>query len=107
QSGSNRILRLMNRGYTIEKYFEIVEKIKEVRPDALFSTDIIVGFPTETDEDFIMTIEALKRLKPVMTYVFKYSARPYTTASNMKQLNPDIISKRHSIALGLAKSFSC
>jgi len=80
QSGSNRILRAMNRPYTRERYREIVEALRAVRPDMYFSTDIIVGFPGETEEDFQQTRELFEAVNYDMAYIFKYSIRTGTPA---------------------------
>lgn len=80
QSGSNRILKLMNRGYTLEEYLEFVDRAFEIVPDLCLAGDIIVGFPTETDEDFELTKALLRRVPFKNNYIFKYSARPGTTA---------------------------
>lgn len=82
QSGSNRILKLMNRGYTVEEYLEFVDRVLERLPDACIAGDIIVGFPTETDEDFEATKTLLKRVPFKNNYIFKYSPRPGTVAIN-------------------------
>jgi len=83
QSGSNRILRAMNRPYTRERYREIVDALRAVRPDMYFSTDVIVGFPGETDEDFAETRELFETCDFDMAYVFKYSVRSGTPAADM------------------------
>jgi len=83
QSGSNRILKLMNRTYTIEHYLGLMEKVKRSMPDASFSTDIIAGFPTETGEDHQMTLDILKHVKYDGAYMFKYSPRENTKAWDM------------------------
>lgn len=80
QSGSNRILKAMRRPYTIEKFGEIIGKLRAVRPDMYISTDIIVGFPGETDEDFELTRQHFEEIGFDMAYLFKYSVRPGTTA---------------------------
>jgi tRNA-2-methylthio-N6-dimethylallyladenosine synthase len=89
QSGSNRILRAMNRPYTRERYLEIVAALRAVRPDIYFSTDIIVGFPGETDEDFAQTRELLETIDCDMAYIFKYSVRTGTPAAEMPGQVPD------------------
>jgi tRNA-2-methylthio-N6-dimethylallyladenosine synthase len=89
QSGSNRILRAMNRPYTRERYLEIVAALRAVRPDIYFSTDIIVGFPGETDEDFAQTRELLETTDCDMAYIFKYSVRTGTPAAEMPGQVPD------------------
>ncbi|MCS7177001.1 MAG: tRNA (N6-isopentenyl adenosine(37)-C2)-methylthiotransferase MiaB [Candidatus Kapabacteria bacterium] len=80
QSGSNRILALMNRGYTVEQYLERVERIRSVMPDCALSTDIIAGFCTETEEDHQATLELLRTVRYDGAYMFKYSPREGTKA---------------------------
>lgn len=80
QSGSNRILKLMNRGYTVEQYLEFIDRALAILPDVSIAGDIIVGFPTETDEDFEMTKNLLRRVPFKNNFIFKYSPRPGTTA---------------------------
>ena len=83
QSGSDRILKLMRRRYNIEKYLNLVERIRNVRPSMSFSSDFIVGFPGETDLDFQKTMELINEVKFDESFSFIYSPRPNTTASNM------------------------
>ena len=83
QSGSDRILKLMRRRYTAEKYLSLIEKIKSVRTDMSFSSDFIVGFPGETDDDFQNTMDLVHQVKFDESYSFIYSARPNTPASEM------------------------
>ncbi len=83
QSGSNRILEAMNRTYTIEHYLDIIKKAKKIIPGVSFSTDIIAGFPTETYEDHLKTIDVLKQVRYDGAYMFKYSPREGTKAYNM------------------------
>ena len=80
QSGSDRILKAMRRPYSIKKFRSIIDKIRKVRPDIYISTDIIVGFPGETDEDFELTRKHFEEIGFDMAYLFKYSVRPDTTA---------------------------
>ena len=87
QSGSNRILELMNRTYTIEHYLNIIDKAKKIIPGVSFSTDIIAGFPTETIEDHLMTLDVIQKVRYDGAYMFKYSPRDGTKAYNM---NDDI-----------------
>jgi tRNA-2-methylthio-N6-dimethylallyladenosine synthase len=84
QSGSDRILELMNRTYTSAHYRQLVEKIKKAIPDVSLSTDIIAGFPTETDEDHAQTIQMMKEVKYDGAFMFKYSPRENTPAFKMK-----------------------
>jgi threonylcarbamoyladenosine tRNA methylthiotransferase MtaB len=83
QSGSNRILRLMERDYTVEDYTKLVETIVQRRPISAIGTDIIVGFPTETEEDFEETYKLVQNLPFAYLHVFSYSDRPHTKASKM------------------------
>ena len=84
QSGSNRILKLMGRKYTKESYLDLVKKLKENIPNICLTTDIIVGFPNETDEDFKETLDIVNECKYDLAYTFIYSPRVGTPASNMK-----------------------
>ena len=82
QSGSDRILALMKRGYTVLEYKQKIRKLREVRPDICLSTDIIVGFPGETDSDFAATMALVKEIGFDQSYSFLYSARPGTPAAS-------------------------
>lgn len=83
QSGSNRILELMNRGYTVEEYLEKIAAIKSLAPDAVFSTDVIVGFPGESEEEFTKTREIMQQVGYDMAYIFRYSERTGTKAARV------------------------
>ena len=83
QSGSSKILKEMNRKYTKEKYLEIVEKLKKADKNISFSTDIIVGFPNETEQDFKETLDVVKKVGFDQVYMFIYSKRVGTRAANM------------------------
>ena len=78
QSGSDRILKAMNRPYSRDRYKQIVDDLRRVRPDMYFSTDVIVGFPGETDEDFAQTRELFEACNYDMAFVFRYSIRSGT-----------------------------
>jgi tRNA-2-methylthio-N6-dimethylallyladenosine synthase len=80
QSGSNRILKLMNRGYTTEQYLEFIDRARSIIPDVEIAGDIIVGFPTETDEDYEETLALIKKVRFKNNFVFHYSPRPGTVA---------------------------
>lgn len=84
QSGNNNVLKRMNRPYTIEKYLELVEKIKTRIPQVAVTTDVIVGFPNETEEEFHDTMLAMKKAKFVMAYLNQYSPRKGTKSYEMK-----------------------
>ncbi|SJZ60406.1 tRNA (N6-isopentenyl adenosine(37)-C2)-methylthiotransferase MiaB [Selenihalanaerobacter shriftii] len=85
QSGSDRILKEMNRGYSQTEYLNLVKNIRKKMPDAAISTDIIVGFPGETEEDFAETLKVVKEARFDMAYTFKYSQRSGTPAAEMKE----------------------
>ncbi len=84
QAGSDKILSAMNRGYTRRDYLNLVEKLRKGYPDIAFSTDIITGFPTETEEDFSMTLSLIDEVGFDSLFGFKYSPRPFTKAFRVK-----------------------
>ena len=88
QSGSNRVLKLMNRHYTREDYFTLIDKVRAVRPDISLSTDIMVGFPGETEKDFEDTLDLVKRVKYDNAFTFIYSRREGTRADKMEDQVP-------------------
>ncbi len=95
QSGSDKILKAMNRDHKIDKYREILGRVREARPDIALSTDIIVGFPGETDQDFEDTMQLVHDIKYAQAYSFTYSPRPGTTASLMEdQVEKHVASER-------------
>ncbi len=94
QSGSNRILRLMNRTYTVEHYLERIEKARRIIPGVSLSTDIIAGFPTETEEDHKMTLEVMREIRYDGAFMFKYSPRERTKAYEMGDDVPDEVKTR-------------
>jgi len=89
QAGSDRILAAMNRKHTAADYLNIVRKIRQARPDIALSTDIIVGFPGETEEEFQDTLELVRQVGFAQAFSFKYSARPGTPAANMDGQVPE------------------
>ena len=89
QHGSNRILKRMNRGYTAEKYLELVENIRREIPNVSLTTDLIVGFPGETEEDFEQTLELLEKVRFDAAYTFIYSVRSGTPAEKFSDQVPD------------------
>lgn len=88
QSGSNRILKAMNRRYTREHYLELIEKLRAVVPDIALSTDIIVGFPGETEEDFMETYRLVEEVGYHQVFTFIYSKREGTPAAEMEDDTP-------------------
>jgi tRNA-2-methylthio-N6-dimethylallyladenosine synthase len=99
QSGSDRILKAMRRPYKNEKFVEICEKMKAARPDLAITTDIIVGFPSETEEDFQATIATVKRLEFDNAFVFRYSKRRNTPAAEMDGQLPERVKEQRNQAL--------
>jgi len=105
QAGSNRILTLMDRGYTKEEYLEKVYKLKEKVKGIAMSTDVIVGFPTETEEDFEHTLDVLRKVRFEQVFSFKFSPRPGTPAAQMEgQVSDDVKTQRMKRLLELQKS---
>ncbi len=94
QSGSNRILKAMNRKHTAESYLKLIDRIREARPDLMFSGDFIVGFPGETDQDFEDTMSLVHEVNYGQAYSFKYSARPGTPAAEKDPVPDDVASER-------------
>ena len=95
QSGSTRMLKIMNRKYTKEQYLNLVEKMKEKIPNVRFSTDIIVGFAGETEEDFEDTLDVVRKVKYEQVYMFIYSIRVGTPGAKMEnQVSDEIKHKR-------------
>ena len=104
QSGSNRILKLMNRKHTCEEYIEIIEKIRNARNDIALSSDFITGFPGETDKDFELTIDLVKKIKYAQAYSFNYSPRPGTPSADYeKQIPQNIKSERLKLLQDILK----
>lgn len=99
QSGSDAVLKAMNRQYTAEEYIAIIERFRKARPDIAISSDFIVGFPGETEEDFEQTLEVVRRVNYSSSYSFKYSPRPGTPASLMKNQIPEEVKTERLIRL--------
>ncbi|MFM1986432.1 MAG: hypothetical protein RIS18_649 [Actinomycetota bacterium] len=97
QSGSDKILASMKRSYRTSKYLGILERVREKIPDAAITTDIIVGFPGESEEDFEDTINLVKKARFATAFTYQYSKRPGTPAAEMSnQISPEIISDRYN-----------
>ena len=94
QSGSNKILRLMNRKHTIEEYLDLIGKLKKVNPSLKFSSDFIIGYPGETENDFKQTLKLLKEVEFINSYSFIFSPRPGTPAAKMKKVDEDVSKER-------------
>ena len=106
QSGSSRILKIMNRHYDKEQYLEIVRKLREAIPDIALTTDIIVGFPGETEEDFLETMDVVQKVRFDSAFTFIYSKRTGTPAATMEnQVPEDVIKDRLIVFLRSYKIF--
>jgi tRNA-2-methylthio-N6-dimethylallyladenosine synthase len=104
QSGSDRVLERMNRGYTRARYLELVDALREVEPAMAFSTDIIVGFPGETEADFEATLDMIEHVAYDNVFVFRYSRRPGTPAAAMpEQVGDDVKAERNRRVLEVAQ----
>ena len=97
QSGSDRILQAMRRSYRSDRYLKIIEDVRAAMPDAGITTDIIVGFPGESEEDFTATLEVAKQARFTAAYTFQYSKRPGTPAATMPdQIPDDVMAERYT-----------
>jgi MiaB-like tRNA modifying enzyme len=94
QSGSNTVLNDMKRGHTVETFRDVVKKARDRFPEFTISTDVIVGFPSETQEDFEKTVNLLKETRPDVVNLSKYSARPGTEAAEWEQIDVSVVKKR-------------
>jgi tRNA-2-methylthio-N6-dimethylallyladenosine synthase len=99
QAGGDKILKLMNRGYTRSDYLKLIDSIKTIIPDIALSTDIIVGFPEETDKDYEQTVEILKYVEYENIFSFKYSPRPRTKAFDYGDNIPDSVKTERLIKI--------
>ena len=105
QSGSNKILKLMNRKHSVEHYINTYEKIIKINPDVKFSSDFIISYPGETEEDFNQTINLIKKIKFINSYSFIYSSRPGTKASEYNEIEKEISLERLKKAQKLLFSY--
>ena len=97
QSGSNKILKLMNRKHDIKFYYSIIEKLKKINPNIGFSSDFIIGYPGEDDEDFKKTLDLVKKIEFINSYSFIFSARPGTPTSKSQKIDSNIAKNRLKI----------
>ena len=97
QSGSNKILKSMNRKHTIEEYLKVYESLKEINPNVEFSSDFIIGYPGEDEDDFNKTMELIEKIGFINSYSFIFSARPGTVAADLTQVNAVKSKKRLEI----------
>ena len=94
QSGSDKVLSEMNRGHTISQYVDVLSRFKSEIPDLTLAVDIIVGYPTETDEDFDLTVELLKQIKPSLIHLSKYQHRKGAISSSLPEIPRETMKKR-------------
>jgi tRNA-2-methylthio-N6-dimethylallyladenosine synthase len=107
QSGSDRILQIMRRSYRQDKYLGIIDRVRAAIPDAAITTDIIVGFPGETEEDFQQTLEVVKQARFAGAFTFQYSKRPGTPAAEMPdQIDPEVVQERFERLVELANQIA-
>ncbi|MFF2378455.1 tRNA (N6-isopentenyl adenosine(37)-C2)-methylthiotransferase MiaB [Streptomyces xiamenensis] len=107
QSGSSRLLKAMRRSYRQERYLGIIEKVRAAMPDAAISTDIIVGFPGETDEDFEETLHVVREARFAQAFTFQYSKRPGTPAAEMDgQVPKAVVQERYERLVALQEEIS-
>jgi len=107
QSGDNEILKKMDRKYTVDQFIDILNRFREKYPDITVSTDVIVGFPTETNEQFNKTVELIKNIRPDITNITRFSARPLTKAKTMKGRIPtEKVKERSKFLTDLCRKIS-
>jgi tRNA-2-methylthio-N6-dimethylallyladenosine synthase len=103
QSGSDRILKAMRRSYRRDTYLGIIERVRDAMPDASITTDIIVGFPGETEEDFLETMKVVEQARFAGAFTFQYSKRPGTPAAVLEdQIPKAVVQERYMRLVGLA-----
>nr|WP_244515361.1 tRNA (N6-isopentenyl adenosine(37)-C2)-methylthiotransferase MiaB [Actinopolyspora xinjiangensis] len=107
QSGSDRVLKAMRRSYRAERFLDIVRKVREAMPHAAITTDIIVGFPGETEEDFEATLDVVRRARFASAFTFQYSKRQGTPAAEMEgQLPKEVVQQRYDRLIQLQNEIS-
>ncbi len=106
QAGGNNVLKDMRRGYGVEDFADYATRFKKGIPELTLETDIIVGFPTETEEDFEQTVKLIKKVRPDVVNISKYGARPGTAAAKMKQLDSKTVSSRSKVLHELTKEIA-
>jgi tRNA-2-methylthio-N6-dimethylallyladenosine synthase len=107
QSGSDRVLKAMRRSYRAEKYLGIIDRVRAVMPEAAITTDVIVGFPGETDDDFEETLDVVRAARFAGAFTFQYSKRPGTPAADMpNQVPPDAVAERYARLVALVEDIA-
>jgi len=107
QSGSDKVLRDMRRSYRAERFLDIIDRVRAAMPDAAISTDIIVGFPGETEQDFAATLDVVRRARFANAFTFQYSKRPGTPAADLPdQVDPKVVNERYQRLSALVQEIS-
>jgi len=107
QSGSDKVLKDMRRSYRAERYIGIIERVRAAMPDAAISTDIIVGFPGETEEDFLATLDVVAKARFANAFTFQYSKRPGTPAADLPdQVDPQVVTERYQRLVALVNEIT-
>jgi tRNA-2-methylthio-N6-dimethylallyladenosine synthase len=107
QSGSDRVLRAMRRSYRVERYLGIIDRVRAAMPHAAITTDVIVGFPGESEDDFAATLDVVERARFASAFTFQYSKRPGTPAAEMPgQLPKDVVQERYERLVALQERIS-
>jgi tRNA-2-methylthio-N6-dimethylallyladenosine synthase len=107
QSGSDAVLKVMRRSYRQERYLGIIDRVRSAMPDAAISTDIIVGFPGETEEDFEQTLHVVREARFAQAFTFQYSKRPGTPAATMDgQVPKEVVQERYERLVALQEEIS-
>ena len=107
QSGSDRILRAMRRSYRADRYLGIIDRVRAAIPHAAITTDLIVGFPGETEEDFQATLDVVERARFASAFTFQYSKRPGTPAAELdEQVPKDVVAERYQRLVELQERIS-
>ncbi|MFL6158509.1 MAG: MiaB/RimO family radical SAM methylthiotransferase, partial [Marmoricola sp.] len=107
QSGSDKVLREMRRSYRAERFLGIIDRVRVAMPDAAISTDIIVGFPGESEEDFAATLDAVRQARFANAFTFQYSKRPGTPAADLPdQVDPKVVNERYQRLQALVQEIS-
>jgi tRNA-2-methylthio-N6-dimethylallyladenosine synthase len=107
QSGSDKVLKDMRRSYRREKYLGIIDRVRAAMPEAAVTTDIIVGFPGETEDDFLATLDVVERARFSSAYTFQYSKRPGTPAATLEQQVPrEVVQDRYERLVALVNDIA-
>jgi tRNA-2-methylthio-N6-dimethylallyladenosine synthase len=107
QSGSDRVLRAMRRSYRSDRYLGIIDRVRDAMPEAAITTDIIVGFPGETDDDFAATLDVARQARFASAFTFQYSPRPGTPAATMPdQVPPEVVRERYERLVDLVEDIA-